>query len=442
MELHSKKTPKMPTDDEKTAELYCESDEKAIGETDLKHKKRAKSAWLRFGAMAACLCLLVGTLIAVLLMQRSALPDIPVFSNAQYSAQEIGKLFTRSGYYNAIATNAYTKVSVPDSKYLYIDALPEDEYLDLYQHGNLGTALSEEELQRFAASLLPNLSEALGADASALEITRRFLDADNSLLGECEIGPYNMSVWQSKQYYSVSLYKPQGDRRIVLEGETVRVDQRLCDEEIATCVQSVKNKLFAIFGVSFPDVKIVRSFNGYSTNGVTGLEIYFYDKSAHPLNTLRDIPMSDYICIDFDNYANYTGDIVSDSFLEACYIDYYKTRVDFADERAIVASVKKISLKDAEALLYNGYVFGGHACRLCMKMQEKISFESYDFVDIEYVFERDYRSGSTMSAVPFYAFYKKIGTAENGNTVYAKTYVAAIELSGYEAYFEAQEAYH
>jgi len=44
--------------------------------------------------------------------------------------------------------------------------------------------------------------------------------------------------------------------------------------------------------------------------------------------------------------------------------------------------------------------------------------------------------------IPFYAFYKQIGTAENGNLIYAKTYVPAIKVRGYEEYFESQIQNH
>lgn len=100
-----------------------------------------------------------------------------------------------------------------------------------------------------------------------------------------------------------------------------------------------------------------------------------------------------------------------------------------------------ISLSDAEALLYNGYVFGGHSCNLCMAAQDKISFKGYDYVGFEYVFGRT-AGGELTDGVPFYTFYKQIGTAKNGNLIYAKTYVPAIEVSGYEEYFEAQTEKH
>ena len=97
-----------------------------------------------------------------------------------------------------------------------------------------------------------------------------------------------------------------------------------------------------------------------------------------------------------------------------------------------------ISLEEAEDLLYGGYVFGGHVCSLCMAMQDPIDFENYDHVGLEYVQDSAYSN----EALPFYAFYKYIGDAPNGNKTYAKTYVPAIKVSGYEEYFESQEQYH
>ena len=61
---------------------------------------------------------------------------------------------------------------------------------------------------------------------------------------------------------------------------------------------------------------------------------------------------------------------------------------------------------------------------------------------MEYVFGYDYKTGKLTKGIPFYAFYKKIGIAQNGNTIYAKTYVAAIEAKGYEEYFKNQEKEH
>lgn len=76
----------------------------------------------------------------------------------------------------------------------------------------------------------------------------------------------------------------------------------------------------------------------------------------------------------------------------------------------------------------------------CMAEQNKVDFHGYDFVGLEYIFSMDDRKGT--EAVPFYAFYKKIGTAGNGNLIYARTYVPAFAVSGYREYFEKQKEAH
>jgi hypothetical protein len=50
--------------------------------------------------------------------------------------------------------------------------------------------------------------------------------------------------------------------------------------------------------------------------------------------------------------------------------------------------------------------------------------------------------GNAKAMVPFYVFYKKIGLSGKGNEIYAETYVPAIEVSGYEKYFELQQKSH
>ncbi len=77
-----------------------------------------------------------------------------------------------------------------------------------------------------------------------------------------------------------------------------------------------------------------------------------------------------------------------------------------------------------------------------MKAQDKISFYDYDFVDMEYVWGFDQNTGAPTIVIPFYAFYKKIGNSANGNEIYAKTYVAAIEVKEYDDYIKEQEGKH
>ena len=75
------------------------------------------------------------------------------------------------------------------------------------------------------------------------------------------------------------------------------------------------------------------------------------------------------------------------------------------------------------------------------------SFENYDYVELTYLHYNG--SGDPPEYVPeadlyipFYAFYKQIGTGKNGNLIYAKTYVPAIALQDMDEYFAQQQEKH
>lgn len=420
---------------------------------------KTKKMWIRVGAIAACLALFVGATIALPWLRSDNPPDIPLdnppdippdnppniplWENAQYSAEEIAALFALDAY-DGVGTNAYTKVYVSDSRYLYIDDIPKDDYLNLYYNDKtVKKQLNKEEFQTFLDGVLPKLSESLDIDISEYSIEEEILSGGAKQLNvDARIDPYYVGISQQDNRYFVGLFKRGADKRIVLDGETVQIDQRRSDEEITASLQSIKEKLCEIFNVSCSDVKIIRKFDSYHQNGAYFVGIYFYNKDVHPLNKLSNTPIGDYIYISFDNAMDHTDDNVSDGILNSSTIYVSKSRIDISDAYAVTGTAKRISVEEAEALLYRGYVFGGHSCPKCMQAQDKVSFEGYDFVDMEYVFLRDSQTGKSTLGIPFYAFYKKIGTSKNDNSIYAKTYVAAIEVRGYDAYFESQIKNH
>ena len=413
----------------------------------LMQRRKTQGVWLRIVAIVACLAVLVGAAIILPMLSKdnssTPPPTVPIWDGAQYSADEVAGLFD-SMKNDSVATNAYTKIYVPDSKYLYLSEIPDEALLGIYQYNDIQKELDEKALKDFIDGFLPQLAASIGKSVPEYKIEEHSNSGfESSLSVSKDIGDYRMLASQYGERNSFTLYKYSiGDRKIVLDGETVQIDQRLSDEEIIASLGSIKNKLFEIFGVSFSDTKIIRSFNSYSEHGATSVSIYFYDKNAHPLNSVRDTPISDYICISFENHMNYSGDIVSDGILTVADIRYSKNRNNVSEAFQLIANTEMISIEDAEALLYNGYVFGGHSCPLCMAEQEKISFDGYDFVGLEYVFGIDEETYNPTLCIPFYAFYKKIGTSENGNLIYAKTYVAAIAVSGYKEYFESQRDDH
>ncbi len=374
-------------------------------------------------------------------------PALPVYDHAVYTAEDIGKLF--SGYDNleSVATSSYTKIYVPHEDYLGITEIPEGEYISVYERKKAGKALNKKEFTAFADQMLDSVSAAVGISRLGYQVERE----DATSYSEASLrAVFNAdAVWESGCFFSVGQYgayntfvfsrSSNSTRRIALRGVPVEIDQTKTDAEIMASLEEIKNILFEMFGTSFEDVKIVRDYGDYTEHGVEFMYIYFYNEADTPLNAYTSTPLSDYICLDFDNFQNYSGDIVSNKLLYNVSIRYRQYRAD--DVYNATKQVRRISVEEAERLLYNGYVFGGHSCPICMSMQSEVSFEGYDFVGLSYVFGYD-EKGRATEGIPFYAFYKKIGTSRNGNLVYAKTYVPAVEVSGYEAYFEAQREKH
>ncbi|MBQ7779886.1 MAG: hypothetical protein IJ404_05265 [Clostridia bacterium] len=393
----------------------------------LKRKASKRIIWVRVGALAASFALIASVVLSVISN------IVPTWNTAHYSASDIAKLFPPSW---GGETNAYEEVYVSDEKYLYINEMPDSEYLPIYKYAIQTKKVNEKEYKEFSGSVLPRLIDALGGVAP--EYKRKDVNDGDEIYSFGNIGKYHFSIEQNETTSKVNFgddNSNDGDSTVILDGETVQIDQRMSDEEILESLESVKNKLFDILGVSFKNAKVVRSF--YSTDRIS---IYFYNEDAHPLNKYQDYPVSDEIHLLFDAPDADPDDPESSYIFTDVNIYYTKYRNDILKEYDHIANAKRISLKKAEELLYKGYVFGGHNCPICMKAQDKISFDGYDFVDIEYIYER-FPDTST-DVIPFYAFYKKIEATRYGIIVYAKTYVPAIQISGYEEYFESQAANH
>ncbi len=398
----------------------------------LKNQASKRSIWVRVGALAACFALIASVVLSVISN------IVPTWNTAHYSASDIAKLFSPS--YDG-ETNAYTTQYVPDEKYLYINEIPDSKYLPIYKYAIQTKKVNEKEYKEFSGSVLPKLINALGGVAP--EYKRKDVNDGDEIYSFGNIGKYHFSIEQNETTSNVNFWDDNsndGDSTVILDGETVQIDQRMSDEEILESLESVKNKLFDILGVSFKNAKVVRSFYKGRETGADRIRIYFYNENAHPLNKHQDYPVSDYIYLLFDAPEANSDDPESSHVFTDVNIYYTKYRNDISKEYDHIANAKRISLKKAEELLYKGYVFGGHTCPICMKAQDKISFDDYDFVDIEYVYDR-FPDTST-DVIPFYAFYKKIETNRYGIIVYAKTYVPAIQVSGYEEYFESQAANH
>lgn len=104
-----------------------------------------------------------------------------------------------------------------------------------------------------------------------------------------------------------------------------------------------------------------------------------------------------------------------------------------------------MSLARAEELLAKNCVFSGYGgCPICQAEQEKISFEDYDAVRLEY---RKQNGSATLPVFAFYKLLEKLEPSEYqapsvyGKDLYAVTCVPAVDVEGIEEYFEELHRY-
>ena len=407
-------------------------------------RRRLAVKWTSMAA-GVCAALLLVWQVVIPMIRYASLPPVPEFQDPQFTAEELGEFF-HLAYLDGTGTSSYTKVYVPDAEYLYATPVPDTESIDIFERAPISKPIDTEEFDAFFKGILKRLQNATGAQLPPVTVIEEDGDSlrvsvHNDDAYRFEMGEFRLSIRQSLTSNSCSLRQVNREHKMLINGIPVEVDQTLSDAEIKESLKPLQAQLNTLFGVSFTDVKIIRDYgNGYGKHGVHTMRIYFYDASDDPLNVYSTYkPISDFIALCFDNAPNYAGDIVSDKILSVVDVDYIQYRGKTPS--APVKQVRLISLEEAEALLYNGYVFGGHSCRLCMAAQSKVDFEGYDYVGLSYI-SGDQREDGSCLVIPFYTFYKKIGTAENRSTIYAKTYVAAIEAKGYQAYFDSQREQH
>ena len=431
---------------EKISEAISEMDSRHIEEAvNFRIERKSRKLWLRWAVPAACTALIL--MVAPFAVQWIREINIPVYNEAIFTAEDIDSLF--SEMLND-GTNSYQKVSVSSADELYIASAPDEEYVKIYEYDSSGKVLNQNEFSDYLNDILSKLSDALDEKMPEFEIednsSYRYMPSLDTR--RVTMGEYGFTAYQSKVANRISVYSDGPSKQVMIHGQTIQVDQTETDEEIIESLATVKKDLFRIFGVNFKDVKVVRTYRD-SKYGVQWLNVYFYNADDHEINEYcfdagfyrSGAPVSDYLLLSFDNTLNYADDVVSDKILTNVSVVYYKYRVKTAERYTATAKVRMLSLGEAEELLSQGYVFGGHSCPLCMAEQTPVDFSDYDFVGFTYIFGRDDEGNTSGIGIPFYVFYKWIGTG-NYDEIYAKTYVPAVEVSGLKEYFESQQEKH
>lgn len=416
---------------------------------DAKQKKPAGMAWVKWVAIAACFCLIVSAIIAIPLLQEDEPGVKPYIPNGEpwspvihadvgeviLNADQVGGVFDST--YDSNGTNQYTKIYASDPAYLYLTPLPDAEYLPIYSSGNLDA--SQSDLQYFIDKYIDAATSFFGINSKDYEIEKEEY-WDDSFYYEAEIieGKEHITFNADGNQLHFRYYN-LADKRLKLRGNTVSIMESDTDEQIKEKLSDTISYVCSSFDKKYSDIKIYRSYS-YEQLWYVTVYLYTEEKTIFPSDFSLSPMTSEYIALTFYTDSGsgtryHWGGSKEEAFLVD--IDLYETVQNWNDYYTVEAKAKILTLQEAEQLLEKGYVFGGHSCPLCMAAQPEVDFSDYTYVDVEYVSDM---MGEL--CIPFYAFYKRIGTTEHGIDTYAKTYVPAVQVNGYEEYFENQKENH
>ena len=425
--------------------------EKYIEQKDwLRQKnKKSKRIWLRFGAIAACFVLILSAVIVVPML-REGDPGVEPFtpnggpwspiinsnvSDVILSADKVGSVFDVTKDSNG--TNQYTKIYVSDPKALNLIPLPIAEYLPIYSSRNF--TLSKNHLQNFINEYVDAATTFFDINSKEYEIEKderwngdTFYEAE---ISEGEKGMRFTMLNNSIYFYNYSI----GEKRLKINGSMISILESDTDEQIKEKLNDTITYICTSFGKDYTNIKICRDYSYRQLKTVT-IYLYSTEETIFPSNFSESPMTSDYISLTFytdwgsGTYCSWGGS-KEEAFLSK--VSLYETSRNWNEYYTVDSKAKMLTLEEAEELLEKGYVFGGHSCHLCMAAQPEVDFSDYTCVEVEYVSDLN-----DELCVPFYAFYKYIGKNNYGTDTYAKTYVPAIEVSGYDEYFESQKDSH
>ena len=442
----------------------------------LAKKKKIKASLLRYGALAACVALLISTVALAPMLKRSAgisnsdsgskaeteaviPPGNAVIDNANkitrplypsdaeivtLSADKLSNVFEQIKALDG--TNQYTKVYTLDEKHLNVSPIPDSEYLPIYY--SIDNMPTKELLQDFIDRNLESAAKYFNVRTSSCSI-----EAFDSLYlkgYEAEVSCQSLTSDQlfSKPYLDGKMrftaidnrlrlsYSNGYSNRLSLENSILKNDT---DEEIKIKLKNEIEAVCSAFSKNYTEIMISRY---YSDEQLKSISVYLYSPDdSVMLDGITSGPATEFIHFTYYTDWGYGtshnwGGSKDEAYLcevELCeytdnYAEFYDTKIS-----------KMLSLEEAEVLLQKGFVFGGHSCPICMANQPLVDFTDYDLVGLTYVSENGLLF---VNKYPFYAFYKYIGDNEYGLKTYAKTYVCAVEVEGLEEYYKNQEKNH
>ena len=456
--------------------------DKFITERDkARRKNKIRRMWLRIGAMAACLAVIISAVITAPMLAGGGtgvvppivtlpngdnttvvtppiddgdtgvvppivtLPDDdnttvvtpPIGDGPFLSADQIAAIFGAGTW----GTNQYEEVYAGLPQYLYISPIQSAERLPVFSANRL--TASESGLRSFIEKYIDGASELFGVDFDGYKIEQsENIHGETVYSGETVPDNEQKNGIRFIYYNSNSLllyYSSISNKRMKLDKEFVSVLESDTDEQIKEKLSGAVSLLCATFDKEYTDMKIIRE---YTYDQLMCIRVYLYtpEKTVLPEYFSNNPKASSYIMLslytDLGGGNAYHWDGSKDeAFL--CGVNYYEAEIPWDEYYTVSSNEKMLTLAEAEELLNKGYVFGNGPCPQCTALQPEVDFSDYNYVDMEYLSDR-----KEEICVPFYAFYKYIGETKYGIPTYAKTYVPAVEVSGLEEYFQLQHSKH
>lgn len=324
---------------------------------------------------------------------------------------------------------------VPDAKYLYIREVEDNEYLPIYGSQRYGgKELNEEEFNDFSTPLLKKAGQWFNIESSQYQD----YSSENSFFIKSNFDGLTVRAIQSKYGNTFDFTKYRGDDATMeLNGLPIEIDVKLSDEEIIASLGLAKAMFFDFFGVSFSDATLVRNFQNYGN--LTCIKVSFHneDDVYHPFEKNS---FNEEMAFNFSFRYEYEK---QDYYVSSVTVQYYKNRQKFDERYITLAQAKRIAIEDAVEFVRKRYMFSAEygECSICW---EKMNFAEYDFVEIQYTSFKF--SDEVYLSIPYYVFYKKVpdedvyrGLYGEDCKIYETVKVPAIEIIGYEEYFENQK---
>ncbi len=363
-------------------------------------QKRHSAAIKRVILVAACLVLLVSTVFALSYFINKS--DEPIDGYDTISV------------YSESSTDDSSDISASMIESIDIsDDTSSDEIVDTPPIYN------NEEGDFTASEIADFFPDRMDAFTSAYQVLR-FESLDSVMLGSLPNGE-KLSALEfpniTSDYYEIEMGGTL-EESIYIDGKTIFLNKNATYSEVYQSVLELLASLQKRFGIEYDDIIVCKR------PSVDEYEVYIYDANDNKEFFVDGRPLfeGNHISLTIGSRVN------PDEYISLNTLFYYGSSSKMKE----IGSYKTISLKDAEFLLNQGYVFGGHICKRCMKNQSEVDFSNYDKVGIEYV-----PNPENNLVYPFYAFYKLIDDDR-----YARTYVPAFSVSGLDEYFESQTNIH